>query len=100
LPPAYIAAIYIADRGGLPASANTQNIFENVPPAAALDRHGTHFPINDLERYHLGMVIEEPELAQIEEHLLACPECVERAERTAAYVDTLRAAIIAGDFDL
>ena len=45
------------------------------------------------------MVVDEAELAPLEEHLMACPECVERAEQTAVYVDTLRAAIIAGNFD-
>jgi anti-sigma factor RsiW len=59
-----------------------------------------HISDHDLERYHLGMVIEGPELPQVEEHLLACPECVERAEQGAAYVDALRAAIIAGNSDL
>ena len=59
-----------------------------------------HISDHDLERYHLGMVVDEAELAPLEEHLLACPECVERAEQTAVYVDTLRAAIIAGNFDL
>ncbi|MGD0778766.1 MAG: hypothetical protein ABSC05_38805 [Candidatus Solibacter sp.] len=76
-----------------------QNILENFPISAALIGM-EHISDHDLERYHLGMVIEGPELAQVEEHLLACPECVERAEQCAAYVDTLRAAIIAGDFDL
>ena len=59
-----------------------------------------HISDHDLERYHLGMVVDEAELAPLEEHLLACPECVERAEQTAAYVDTIRAAIITGNFDL
>ena len=59
-----------------------------------------HVSDHDLERYHLGMVVDEAELAPLEEHLLACPGSVERAEETAAYVDILRAAIIAGTFDL
>jgi len=59
-----------------------------------------HISDHDLERYHLGMVVDEAELTAVEEHLLACPECAERAEQAAQYVDTLRAAIIAGDFDL
>jgi hypothetical protein len=54
----------------------------------------------DLERYHLGMVTDEAELAPLEEHLLACPKCVERAEESASYVDTIRAGIIVGNFDL
>jgi len=46
------------------------------------------------------MVVDEAELAPLEEHLLSCPRCVERAEEAAAYVDTLRAAMITGNFDL
>jgi hypothetical protein len=45
------------------------------------------------------MVVDEAELAPFEEHFLGCPRCAERAEE-AAYVDTLRAAMITGDFDL
>jgi len=46
---------------------------------------------DDLERYHLGMVVDKVELAALEEHVLACPECAERAEEGAVYVDTMRA---------
>ena len=46
------------------------------------------------------MVVDEAQLAPIEEHLLACPNCVERAEDSADYVDAVRAAIIVGNFDL
>jgi anti-sigma factor RsiW len=59
-----------------------------------------HISDHDLERYHLGMVIDEAELAPLEEHLLACPACAERAEENAAFVDTIRAAMIAADLDL
>ena len=59
-----------------------------------------HLSDHDLERYHLGMVVDEAELAPLEEHLLACPDCAERAEESARYVDTMRAAIVAGGFDL
>jgi hypothetical protein len=53
----------------------------------------------DLERYHLGMVREDGELPSLEEHLLACPECVKRAEKSAEYVNGMRAAIVEGNFD-
>ncbi len=46
------------------------------------------------------MVISEAELSSLEEHLLGCPESAEQAEACAAYVDTMRAAIIEGNFDL
>ena len=58
-----------------------------------------HISDHDLESYHLGMVVDEAELAPLEEHLLGCQGCVERAEQTATYVDTLRAAIVMGNFD-
>ena len=59
-----------------------------------------HLSDHDLERYHLGMVKEESELAPFEEHLLGCAACAKRAEESAQYVDTIRAALVAGKFDL
>jgi len=59
-----------------------------------------HITDHDLERYHLGMITEEAELAPLEEHLLACPACAERAELVADYVDSMRRAIMEGDDDL
>jgi len=59
-----------------------------------------HIDDHDLERYHLGMVTEEAELARIEEHLFGCASCAERAERAADYVDLIRAGIIRGNWDL
>ena len=53
--------------------------------------HG-HICDHDLERYHLGMVKDEAELVALEEHLLWCGDCVERAEAAAQYVDVMRAA--------
>ncbi|MGD0776680.1 MAG: hypothetical protein ABSC05_28015 [Candidatus Solibacter sp.] len=51
-----------------------------------------HIDDHDLERYHLGMVKGEAELAALEEHLLWCGVCVDRAEESAQYIDTVRAA--------
>jgi hypothetical protein len=51
-----------------------------------------HIDDHDLERYHLGMVKDEGELAALEEHLLWCGVCVDRAEATQRYVDAVRAA--------
>jgi hypothetical protein len=59
-----------------------------------------HLCVHDLERYHLGMVQDEAELVSIEEHFMACSQCAELAEETAEYVDCIRVAIIAGNFDL
>lgn len=55
------------------------------------------------------MISSEDELARFEEHLLACPECVARAEQAEEYVDLLRSTLLqtseshyllAGDRDL
>lgn len=59
-----------------------------------------HLSDHDLERFHVGMVKDETELATVEGHLLWCHSCVNRAEESAQYVDDLRAAIIVGNFDL
>jgi hypothetical protein len=59
-----------------------------------------HIDDHDLERYHLGMLTNETELAHVEEHLLACTECVRRAEESALYVDAIRAGLIEGGWDL
>jgi hypothetical protein len=59
-----------------------------------------HISDHDLERYHLGMVVDETELPALEENYLGCPPCAERAEFLADYVDLIPAAIIEGNFDL
>lgn len=59
-----------------------------------------HIADHDLERYYLGMIRNEAELAPFEEHLLACAGCAERAEEAADYVDAMRGGSILGDFDL
>jgi hypothetical protein len=59
-----------------------------------------HLDDHDLERYHLGMIVDEAELAPFEEHLLACAGCAERAEESADYVDAMRGGTILGHFDL
>ena len=51
-----------------------------------------HIDDHDLECYHLGMVEDEAELAKLEEYLLWCETCVDRAEAAAAYVDEIRVA--------
>jgi hypothetical protein len=55
---------------------------------------------HDLERYHLGMVVDDAELDRLEEHLLSCPVCGKRAEEAADYVDLIRVAIIQAGLDL
>jgi len=48
----------------------------------------------------MGMVTDETELTRIEEHLLACQDCVRRAENTADYIDAVRATIITGNWEV
>jgi hypothetical protein len=59
---------------------------------ARVDATPRHIDDHDLERHHLGMVKDEAELVALEEHLLWCGACADRAEDTAQYVDTVRAA--------
>jgi hypothetical protein len=53
-----------------------------------------HISDDDLERYYLGMITQEAELAPLEEHILGCPLCAERAEEAQDYVDAMRVAFI------
>ena len=59
-----------------------------------------HIIDHDLERYYLGMVTDEPELAVIEEHLLWCQPCIDRMKETERYVDAMKAGAIIGGFDV
>lgn len=51
-----------------------------------------HISEEDLELYCLGRASNR-QLASIEEHLLSCPECVERVQAMLAAIDTLREAL-------
>jgi len=53
-----------------------------------------HITDHDLERNYLGMVRDETELAALEEHLLACATCAERADEAQDYVDAMRVAAL------
>jgi hypothetical protein len=46
-----------------------------------------HISDYDLERYYLGMVTDEQELAALEEHLLWCSACVDRAVMRVAMLE-------------
>jgi hypothetical protein len=59
-----------------------------------------HISDHDLERYYLGTIGDEKDLGVLEEHLLICPECVERADESDAYVDRIRAAIVDAGLDV
>ena len=59
-----------------------------------------HISGDDLERFHLGKITDDAELASIEEHLLWCSRCLAAAIEAAQYVDAMRVALICGDSDL
>jgi hypothetical protein len=80
----------------LPHDLWTQRAEVNLIPSTS----SCHISDHDLERYHLGMVTDESELAKLEGHLLWCGSCVDRAEESARHVDVVRAAIIIGKLDL
>jgi hypothetical protein len=52
----------------------------------------------DLERHRLGMIQEGPELDDLEEHLLICGECVDRAQASDSYIEGIRAALVKRGF--
>ena len=59
-----------------------------------------HISAEDLERYYLGMVRVEADLARIEEHLLWCHKCLDRMEHTERYIDAVRNAAFRAEFDI
>jgi hypothetical protein len=69
----------------LPAVRHSMSVdkLSNIPPSDI-----------DLERYYLGMVKDEADLAALESHLLGCPACVDRAEAAERYVDVMRVALM------
>ena len=56
-------------------------------------RSAGHISDDDLERYVFGRV-QEPELATLEEHILACAACAELAQECVAWVEAIRAAAV------
>jgi hypothetical protein len=80
-------SILLSEKGLPPLGPDMPN-----EPSPIFGHH--HISDHDLESYYLGMIQDEAELASVEEHLLACPDCVDRAESTQDYVDALRAAIV------
>jgi len=53
-----------------------------------------HISDHDLERYYLGLVKNKTKLAAMEEHILACGSCAERAAEAQDYVDAFRGAAL------
>jgi hypothetical protein len=69
----------------LPNNVPTRKADLRNPPATISD--------DDLERYVFGRV-QEPELATLEEHILACAACAEQAQECFAWVEAIRAAAV------
>ena len=55
---------------------------------------GTHISVHDAERYYLGMVTTDEELAALEEHLLWCHGCLGLVQEMEDYVDTIRVGLL------
>ena len=53
-------------------------------------REISHITDCDLERYCLGMVHAQPELAGLEEHLLWCDDCLDRLFVMELHINTIR----------
>jgi len=51
---------------------------------------GNHIPDVELERYYLGLVTDQHELAALNTHLIGCPVCVVRSEINGAYFELMR----------
>jgi predicted anti-sigma-YlaC factor YlaD len=49
---------------------------------------------SDLEQYLLGYVTNESELALIEEHLLICEQCIDRAQQLGIEMASIRHALV------
>ena len=58
---------------------------------AARDSHMDHIPDDLIDEYALGR-LGEPELAALEEHLLACGECRNRLQLADEFIQALREA--------
>ena len=53
----------------------------------------THISDNSLERYLLGHIPDEVELARVEEHVIACVACQKRAEAMGDYITAMKGAL-------
>ena len=81
----------------MPGHRPSRKKMQKVNPDRKNSEHRTD---HDLERYHLGMIVDETELGPLEEHLLACSDCAERAKQPADYIDVIRRGMIEGDHEL
>lgn len=52
-----------------------------------------HLTADELELYSLGMVKDNGQLARLEEHLLVCEYCVDRATQMDDWVTAMKSAL-------
>ncbi len=52
-----------------------------------------HLSDDELELYLMETTVVGPELARVEEHLVICSACLERAEAMTGYIATMREAL-------
>src|SRR5262245_30496183 len=52
-----------------------------------------HIDGRDLERYHLGLLFDRYEIAELEKHVAACTLCATLSREIAEYADEVRAAL-------
>jgi hypothetical protein len=57
-----------------------------------------HISDEELEVYHLN-TLPEPRLANVEEHLLWCQDCLDRLLATERYIEAVRKAAVRYGFD-
>jgi len=53
-----------------------------------------HIPVHDAERYYLGTVTDEDELACLEEHYLCCRSCLGIIVEAEDYVDAMQVVLL------
>jgi hypothetical protein len=67
---------------------------ETGTPHHCVRMDGTHISDHDAERYYLGMVTTEEDLAALEEHLFGCHACLDLVQETEDYVDTIQVGLL------
>ena len=73
------------------------NRVEMFEASRALYECMAHISEEALELYCLDRLPDEEHLARIEEHLLVCRSCIERAESTQYEVDAIRRDLLVGE---
>jgi anti-sigma factor RsiW len=67
---------------------------ENRPAGHYYAMSNQHLDDHDLERYYLGQIEDEEELANLEEHYLGCPRCAERVAEIEDEVEAIQVRLL------